>query len=279
MSENEPAGRTPSILLVEDNPAEAELVVEYLQGGALANTVHTASSMAEARALLRDRAIDVILLDLTLPDAAGIESVAHFTGAGADIPIVILTGLEDESLALRCIEAGATDYLVKSELKAHALRRAIGYAMSRRHEARVKELTRTIDQLRQLSSSTAEAPMTAIMAGVGSLRSRQPELFTALTVRYAELLERYLKFLIFNQSKPQEDMEVLATRLGDHDAGPRDLLDVHMAALEDSSRSEASRQNHAQILEGRLLALEVMGLLVDFYRSGHRRRFISREAV
>jgi DNA-binding response OmpR family regulator len=273
------ATRAPSVLLVEDNRAEADLVVEYLADGALAATVHRATTVADARTRLCDAEVDVVLLDLTLPDASGVESVARLSAVTSEVPIVILTGVDDESLALRCIEAGATDYLVKAELKPHALRRAIGYALSRRHEGRVRELTRTVDQLRQLSTSEAEAPLTAILAGVGSLRSRQAERFEEFTTRYAALLETYLKFLIFDHPKPQDAMEVLATQLGDHDAGPRDLLDVHMAALEEAARSETVRQNHAQILEGRLLALELMGLLVDYYRSGHRRRFLSREAT
>ncbi len=272
------ATRAPAVLLVEDNRAEADLVVEYLQAEALAARVNRATTVAEARTWLCDTEPDVVLLDLTLPDASGVDSVARLSAVAREVPIVILTGTDDESLALRCIEAGATDYLVKSELKPHALRRAIGYALSRRHEGRVRELTRTVDQLRQLSSSEAEAPLTAMLAGVGSLRSRQPLLFDQFTNRYAELLEAYLKFLIFDHPKPQDAMEVLATDLGDRDAGPRDLLDVHMAALEEAARSETARQNHAQILEGRLLALEIMGLLVDYYRSGHRRRFLSREA-
>ena len=67
------------------------------------------------------------------------------------------------------------------------------------------------------------------------------------------------------------DVPVLATRLGDNGAGPRDLIDLHLGALENASPSVGSHGG-APIVEGRLLALEMMGLLVDYYRSGHRRR-------
>ncbi len=262
----------PFILLIEDNQGDADLFTEFLSADVHPPMIVHVTRMSEAEHRLADASVDIVLLDLTLPDVGGIESVQRVRARVAEVPIVVLTGSADERLAMECIEAGASDYLYKSELRPHVLRRAIGYAMSRRNAQLVRELRKTIEGLRRLTNSQAEAPMTAMLAGVGPLRARQPTIFSESLLTYRELLVRYLDFLILGAPKPQTRMEVAATALGDADAGPRDLLDIHVAALEAGAEVLDTRHQYAQIVEGRMLALEMMGLLLDYYRSGHRRR-------
>ena len=137
-----------TVLLVEDNPADADLIGEYLDepAGDRYEIVH-AGRLSDAVERLRAGAVEVILLDLRLPDSTGLATVRAVRNAAGEVPIVVLSGISDERLALDCIDAGAQDYLLKEELRARSLRRAIGYAITRRREAKVRE--RLSDQLRE----------------------------------------------------------------------------------------------------------------------------------
>jgi hypothetical protein len=90
---------------------------------------------------------------------------------------------------------------------------------------------------------------------------------------YVSLLHSYLNQLVQKTEKPRTEMERMVTLIGDLGGGPRDLLDVHVTALDDASKSARDERARALALEGRLLALEMMGYLVDYYRTGARRRF------
>jgi signal transduction histidine kinase len=117
-----------TILLVEDNEGDAELLRDALGAGP---TLLHATRLSEATALLGAHAIDVILLDLSLPDAHGLETVARVRQAAPELPIVVLTGLDDEALAMQAVQAGAQDYLVKGAVTDRGVRRAIRHARER----------------------------------------------------------------------------------------------------------------------------------------------------
>ncbi|KPV50202.1 hypothetical protein SE17_28355, partial [Kouleothrix aurantiaca] len=121
--------RTYLLLLVEDSSSDAELVAEMLADPATKQyNILRAASIAKALDQLKTTHVDVILLDLILPDSTGSGSVKAIRAAANNTPIVVLTGTNDEQLALVCIDAGAQDYLTKEEMRPHTLRRAIGYA-------------------------------------------------------------------------------------------------------------------------------------------------------
>jgi PAS domain S-box-containing protein len=122
------------ILLVEDHPGEARLIRERLEkawGGPC--SLETVTRAAEAVERLTAGGIDVVLLDLGLPDSTGPGTFAAVHAAARDIPVIVLTGMEDESLAVRMVREGAQDYLVKGqgEVEGAVLRRAIRYALER----------------------------------------------------------------------------------------------------------------------------------------------------
>ena len=194
-----------------------------------------------------------------------------------ELPIVVLTGMDDEDLALACIDAGAQDYLNKEEMKPLLLRRAIGYAITRLREAQLRDLRALLGGYRSLSSDGTATAITAITAGLGSVRDRNPDTFTKMAQQYLQLLTAYLEQLGYRKEKPRDFMAGLVTHLGDLGAGPRDLIDLHITALEYVVRVEGMERARAFVIEGRLLALEMMGLLVDYYRVGSRRRFIAGE--
>lgn len=153
----EPLG---TILLVEDNPGDADFIYELLidQRAAL---VH-ASSIAQAVDVLRDTTVDAILLDLGLPDCRGVDCVHAVRGASSKAPIVVLTGIDEERLALQCLEAGAQDYIAKTDLRGPSLARAIRYAVVRTRE--VTERARA-EQFRALFAGIVEASGDAIFSG------------------------------------------------------------------------------------------------------------------
>ncbi len=130
------------LLLVEDNPADADLVMDMLNSSAdgQRHEIHHVPTLAAAEALLAERHVDVVLLDLRLPDGSGVDSVKSILNVSRQIPIVVLTGMDDETLALACIDAGAQDYLSKEELRPITLRRAIGYSITRIREAQLRDL-------------------------------------------------------------------------------------------------------------------------------------------
>lgn len=120
------------VLLVEDNPTDVLLLREALAEVRLADfELSYVSQLADARDYLNQTAVDVILLDLGLPDSQGLETLLKLRQQTARTPIVVLTGLADEELGLKALQAGAQDYLVKGQVDGWGLARAIRYAIER----------------------------------------------------------------------------------------------------------------------------------------------------
>jgi len=120
------------LLLVEDNPGDARLFQEMFNEQGPHNTKMTVvECMVEAERHLAERAVDIILLDLGLPDAQGLGAVRRAHAAAPRIPLVVLTGLDDESLAAQALQEGAQDYLIKGQIETRGLLRSLRYAIER----------------------------------------------------------------------------------------------------------------------------------------------------
>ncbi len=121
-------------LLVEDNPGDARLIKEALvEMGEPRLQLAWVDTLAKGLEQLAARNFDLILLDLSLPDSHGMGTVKHIENAAPATPIVVLTGLDDEAVAIEAVRSGAQDYLVKSEAEPHLLARVIRYAIERNH--------------------------------------------------------------------------------------------------------------------------------------------------
>lgn len=120
------------ILIVEDNPGD-DLYTRGLIGRSRLreSTVHSVRTLGDAFAVLRTMPCDVILLDLTLPDAHGTEAVVSLTTTFPSIPCVILSGQQDDALALEAVRLGAQDYLYKGEFDGTHLEKSIQYSIER----------------------------------------------------------------------------------------------------------------------------------------------------
>jgi len=121
------------LLLVEDNPGDARLLREMFQEQGSHNTELThVERISEAEKHLAEHAFDIIVLDLGLPDAQGLGAVRRAHAAAPRIPLVVLTGMDDESLATQALQEGAQDYLIKGQIDARGLLRALRYAIERK---------------------------------------------------------------------------------------------------------------------------------------------------
>jgi diguanylate cyclase (GGDEF)-like protein/PAS domain S-box-containing protein len=120
------------LLLIEDNPGDARLFREMLddQGPHNIEMVHV-ERMSEAEEYLAEHKVDIILLDLGLPDEQGLKAVRRACAAASRVPLVVLTGSDDESLGVQALHEGAQDFLVKGQIEPRGLFRSLRYAIER----------------------------------------------------------------------------------------------------------------------------------------------------
>ncbi len=124
--------KTIHLLLIEDNPGDAFLIQEMLVEVATTArfVTETCDRLATGLARLAEGGIDLVLLDLSLPDSEGLETV-HRVLQQTAVPVMVLTGLDDQQLGITAVQHGAQDYLVKGEVSGRLLVRAIHYAIER----------------------------------------------------------------------------------------------------------------------------------------------------
>ncbi|MEE8304315.1 MAG: Glu/Leu/Phe/Val dehydrogenase dimerization domain-containing protein, partial [Candidatus Tectomicrobia bacterium] len=126
------ADHSVRILLIEDNPIHARLIQTLLaEDNQLACNLETADRLVTGLARLAQGGVDLVLLDLVLPDSQELNTFIQVRSAAPEVPIVVLTGLDDVRLAAKAVQAGAQDYLLKSRLNSVALRRSIRYTLER----------------------------------------------------------------------------------------------------------------------------------------------------
>lgn len=130
------------VMLIEDNPADARLIREYFsESSGSTFLVSNADTLGYGIEQLSQQLFDVILLDLSLPDSNGLETLHAMHSACPNTPIIVLTGLDDDEIALNAMRHGAQDYLLKGKFDLHLLNRAIRYTIERkRAEAEIKRL-------------------------------------------------------------------------------------------------------------------------------------------
>jgi PAS domain S-box-containing protein len=137
------------VLFVEDNPADIDLIADMLsETGPVSFRLDSASRLSMALRRLEEGDIDLVLLDLGLPDSSGLQTFHKLRKARPDIPIVVLTGNTDLETALAAVREGAQDYLVKGEVNRSLLVRAARYAIERqRGEEALRESERKLRTL------------------------------------------------------------------------------------------------------------------------------------
>ena len=133
--------QTTHILLIEDNPGDIKLIAEFLKDvNNFPFELHSEKRLSAGLDYLAKGTTDVVLLDLSLPDSQGYDTFAKTIACAPQTPIVMLTVLADDALAIKAVQAGAQDYLNKGQLSGDLLVRTIRYAIERNNTERICQL-------------------------------------------------------------------------------------------------------------------------------------------
>ncbi len=261
------------ILFVEDNFHQARLIIAITETY-LHSRVRHVTTLAAALREIGTEEPDIILLDLQLPDARDLEALEGVQRTAPHIPIVVLTGREEEGLAQKAVVAGAQDFLCKSNLDPELLRRSLRYAILR-HKAQAElnrlrerehvDLARSLRQMEQLGIPEGNGGMTDPLAAAAPLRERNPEKFYRLQEHYQYLLCDFLGRIaegktIFGIGRP------LSLKLAELEANPNDVNDLHLSVLRNCLPGRTEEEKKSLLLDGRMFALEIMGYLAEAYR-------------
>lgn len=162
------------ILLIEDSPADAFLLQESLAQVDQPPNVVQVERLDEAFAYLQKKSVDAILLDLALPDSDGLATLERANAAADSVPIIILTGLEDEEIGIEAVRKGAQDYLLKGQTGARQLMQTIHRAIERKRLERALALAAQRNMLLAEVSATvvAQTDVEGLLATVGEAARR-----------------------------------------------------------------------------------------------------------
>ena len=155
------------VLLIEDNPGDARLIRETLKDiKDFRFTLEHVDLLAEGLKRLASEKPDVLLLDLSLPDSAGLDTVAKVRQQAPGLPVVVLTGLEDENTGIKAVKIGAQDFLVKGQADGALLGRALRYAVERkRAEEQVRRQQEQITALYEIGKAISSTLDIEAIAG------------------------------------------------------------------------------------------------------------------
>src|SRR5271157_4693411 len=170
-----------NILLVEDNRADAVLLQEMFMRDAPGQfDLYWTSSLRETLDRVKRKRFDAVLLDLSLPDSHGLDTITRLCGAAPAMPILVITGLTDEHIATEAVRCGAEDYLVKGRTDARSMIRAIRYAIERKHteeelkaaKEAAEQANRAKDHFLAVLSHELRTPLTPVVMGLSLLQDR-----------------------------------------------------------------------------------------------------------
>ncbi|MCL5037096.1 MAG: hybrid sensor histidine kinase/response regulator [Chloroflexi bacterium] len=151
-----------NVLLVEDNPADARLIKEYIIdfGDDQFDLSHV-ETLKDTLSEVSKKHYDLILLDLSLPDSQGFDTFKEVSDKVEDVPVILLTGLDDESMAIKAVHGGAQDYIVKGKVDGDLIVRSMRYAIER--ERLSKEIERTREEFTALLAHDLKSPLVAVV--------------------------------------------------------------------------------------------------------------------
>jgi signal transduction histidine kinase len=179
------------VLLIEDNPGDTRLLREMFNEDNSPNVEMTCVGfMVDAERHLAAHVVDIVLLDLGLPDVQGLAAIRRARVAAPGIPLVVLTGMDDEALAAQSLQEGAQDYLIKGQIETRGLLRALRYAGER------KRLERLKDEFVSTVSHELRTPLTSIMGSLGLLTNTAAGALSGPAERLLEIAHRNSQRLV-----------------------------------------------------------------------------------
>ncbi len=243
------------LLLVEDNPGDARLFIEALREVRADDfEVTHVGCFGDARERLADSAFDVVLLDLGLPDAEGLGMVSVLSELAPQTPVVVLTGRNDERLAVDAVRAGAEDYLIKGQVEGALLVRSVRYAIERhRLVDALKDQNRQLEHFAFATAHDLKAPLGNIEQSIELLRCDEdaetelPEL-TVLGLNGIEVASKRMRRLV-------TDLLVLG-RAGSRTTAPERVeLAEFAASVVEAYRSDADAKGVRLSLSSEALSI------------------------
>lgn len=252
-----------TLLLVEDDRFYVEFLTRILANAEM--HLECVDRLEGAFQRLSTGRVDVVILDLGLPDSWGLETFTRVRTHSPHVPVIVLTAHENVELAREVIRQGAQDYLIKGELKPAELRRSITAAIERQqYRLRLEQDLERLQQ--QLHYDVASGPATGCCEDA-PLRLVRPDLFEEYRSRYARLLDLALEQQTYKvDHRTSGDLREIGESLGALSARPRDVLDIHTAVMRERSRGAQTVRLQAYASESRLLLVELMGHLSMAYR-------------
>ena len=219
-------------------------------------TLSRAASLKETLEEIAAKDTDVVLLPIS-PLDQGLGPLVTIRAEAPALPIVVLCAAGDEPLAVKAVQLGATDYLVAERLYGTLAARSLRHAVE---VARVRTV---------LASHRAEWPASPVGAGSrpAPLRAAFPDRFAELARDYGEILDRAVEQILRRRPLPPESgLQRLAGVAAELRAGPRDIVELHAAAMKQREAEHGPQRMKLYLAEGRVRLLELMGHLVTFYR-------------
>lgn len=250
-----------SVLLVEDDPTDTALF-RALLGHTPSFEQRHADCLADAITLVGSEEIGAVVLDLGLPDSDPSETYVRLRDAAPLVPVIVLTGHDDDSLALDALAQGAQDFLVKTEVTEALLAKAIRYAVERQR-AVARQMRQRVQELEAFESL---APV-ALSGDESGLASSSPDEFDDLVLTYDHLLGRAVE--VTDEAGAAElsaGLDGLAIRLATLRATPPDLAIVHASALSKRQTDLGPEEFRTHEDAARLLLLRLTGALANRYR-------------
>ena len=202
-----------NILVIEDNPGDLFLLKEFLLATDLViGEIIPATRLTEAKLILATGSIDLVFLDLSLPDSYGLDSYTGLSQAAQRVPVILLTGITDTNLALQALLLGAQDYLVKGDFDEKLLSRAMRYSLERKRNQ--ENLRESEERYRELFNNNP-MPMWVFDAGTLRILEANAEAIHHYGYSHEEFLDKTLADIRLDGNEQQiraEVEQILLTR-------------------------------------------------------------------
>ena len=246
------------VLVVEDNAGDARLLREMFSKEKQGSFELThLLRMSEALVHLAKGGVDIVLLDMGLPDGHGLDTVRRTHAAAPGVPVIVLTGLDDEELAAEAMKEGAQDYLIKGQIENRALPRALRHAIERHRMQAETDLIRTQqmqfkDEFLSHVSHELRSPLTAIYQFVTILLDRLAGELNLEQQKYLEIALKNVKQLESMINDLLEVTRVQARKL---------TIDLECTSLSDAISYSVNTLQGAATAKGIMLSSDIEGRL------------------
>ncbi len=228
--------------------------------------VSSANTLAAAEQFLGTHPVDCVLLDITLPDARNLEGLTAINEVVGGAAVVVLTGLDEETMAAKVMRAGAQDFYTKSP-QLTGLDKVLVRAIQRQSAQNTyrEQVAATEAELRAaLEVLTSHMAQSGRANNLAAIRTRSPELFSELADTYLGLFRLRSEGLLGSPGQDGPEVEDLAIRIGRLLGGGVDVVDMHREAMKVLPGNHAALTIAAR--QSQLLAFEVLAKLADYYR-------------